>query len=75
MINKETNKKILLISYHFPPSLAVGGFRIAGFAEKLPLYGWDPYVLTIKEKVPPGSGAVLPPVESNWNKANGTTEA
>lgn len=50
MINKETNKKILLISYHFLPSLAVGGFRIAGFAEKLLLYGWDPYVLTIKEK-------------------------
>ena len=50
MINKETNKKILLISYHFPPSLAVGGFRIAGFVEKLPLYGWNPYVLTIKEK-------------------------
>ncbi len=50
MIDKKTKKKILLISYHFPPSLAVGGFRIAGFAEKLPLNGWEPSVLTIKEK-------------------------
>jgi hypothetical protein len=43
-------KKILLISYHFPPSTAVGGLRIAHFAKYLPLYGWKTYVLTIKDK-------------------------
>lgn len=42
-------KKILLISYHFPPSFEVGGLRIANFARKLPLYNWTPYILTIKE--------------------------
>ena len=42
-------KRILLISYHFPPSPAVGGLRIAGFARHLPFYGWEPCVLTIPE--------------------------
>src|ERR1700690_1537129 len=43
------NKKILFISYHFPPSTAVGGMRTANFVKYLPLYGWNPYVLTIKD--------------------------
>ena len=47
---KSSAKKILLISYHFPPSTAVGGLRIANFAKYLPLYGWNAYVLTIKDK-------------------------
>lgn len=44
------DKKILLISYHFPPSQAVGGLRIANFARYLPQSGWKPYVLTIQDK-------------------------
>ena len=44
------NKKILIISYHFPPSQAVGGLRAANFARFLPLSGWEPSVLTIKDK-------------------------
>lgn len=43
-------KKILLISYHFPPSIAVGGLRSLNFAKTLPFMGWSPYVLTIKEQ-------------------------
>jgi hypothetical protein len=43
-------KKILLIAYHFPPDPAVGGLRVAGFTKYLPLYGWKPYILTIKER-------------------------
>jgi glycosyltransferase involved in cell wall biosynthesis len=42
--------KILLISYHFPPSAEVGGVRIANFAKRLPRFGWNPCVLTVKEK-------------------------
>ena len=42
-------KKILLISYHFPPSPAVGGLRIANFAKYLSLFGWNTYVLTIMD--------------------------
>src|SRR5262249_38130752 len=43
-------RKILLISYHFPPSTEVGGLRIANFARRLPRSGWEPYVLTIKDR-------------------------
>ncbi len=43
-------KKILLIAYYFPPDAAVGGLRIAKFARYLPSFGWDPTVLTIKDK-------------------------
>jgi glycosyltransferase involved in cell wall biosynthesis len=42
-------KSVLLISYHFPPSAAVGGLRLANFARCLPLLGWKPYVLTIND--------------------------
>jgi len=40
--------KILLISYHYPPSSAVGGLRIANFSKFIPLSGWKSLVLTIK---------------------------
>jgi Glycosyl transferase 4-like domain len=43
-------KKILLISYYFPPNAEVGGLRIANFVRRLPRFGWDPYVLTIKDR-------------------------
>ncbi len=43
-------KKILLITYHFPPSGAVGGLRSANFARFLPIHDWEPSVLTIKDK-------------------------
>ena len=43
-------QRILLVSYHFPPSAAVGGQRIANFARFLPAYGWEPHILTIADK-------------------------
>lgn len=43
-------RKILLISYHYPPSMAVGGLRLANFARYLPDHGWQPYVLTIRDR-------------------------
>lgn len=43
-------KKILLISYFFPPDSAVGGLRIARFAKHLPLFEWTPLVLTIEDR-------------------------
>ncbi len=42
-------KKILFIAYHFPPSNAVGGLRIAKFARYLQSFGWEPTVLTVKD--------------------------
>jgi len=42
--------RILLIAYHFPPSAAVGGMRMANFAKWLLSSGWEPHVLTIQDK-------------------------
>ncbi|NWF73540.1 MAG: glycosyltransferase [Nitrospirae bacterium] len=43
-------KKVLLISYHYPPSVEVGGLRCANFSRHLPQFGWIPYVLTLKDE-------------------------
>lgn len=38
-------KKLLLITYHFPPSAASGAFRLLGFARHMPKFGWQPLVI------------------------------
>jgi glycosyltransferase involved in cell wall biosynthesis len=42
-------KRILFIAYHFPPSAAVGGRRIAHFAAAVRSFDWEPRVLTIED--------------------------
>lgn len=46
--------KLLLVTYHYPPSTAVGGMRPAKFARYLPEWGWEPTVLTV---LPPDTAA------------------
>jgi len=41
-------KKLLIVSYWYPPLPAMGSVRIASFVRHLPRFGWKPYVLTIK---------------------------
>ena len=42
-------KKVLILAYYFPP-LGMGGVqRITKFVKYIPLFGWKPYVLTVKE--------------------------
>ncbi|HSL21148.1 MAG TPA: glycosyltransferase family 4 protein [Vicinamibacterales bacterium] len=41
------SRRILIVSYYFPPDSAVGGLRAAKFARTLPEFGWQPYVLTV----------------------------
>jgi glycosyltransferase involved in cell wall biosynthesis len=42
-------RRLLLVTYHFPPSAASGTFRMVGFARHLPRYGWGVTVVA-----PPG---------------------
>lgn len=41
-------KRILLISYYYPPLTDVGCKRSVAFAKYLKKYGWEPYVLSVK---------------------------
>ena len=50
MKTTEGTKKILIVSYHFPPDAEVGGIRPAKFAKYLSEFGWTPYVLTIRDR-------------------------
>jgi glycosyltransferase involved in cell wall biosynthesis len=42
-------RKILILAYYFPPFGMGGVQRVAKFAKYLPVFGWKPYVLTVKE--------------------------
>jgi hypothetical protein len=43
-------RKVLLITYHFPPSNEIGAQACAQIGRYLPQYGWDPVVLTVRER-------------------------
>ena len=42
-------KKVLIISYYFPPSGGPGVQRVLKFVKYLPQFGWEPIVLTVKD--------------------------
>jgi hypothetical protein len=42
-------RKLLILTYHFPPSAASGAFRMLGFARHLPQLGWQTVIVA-----PPG---------------------
>jgi len=42
-------KKVLIITYYFPPSGGAGVQRVLKFVKYLPEFGWDPTVLTVVE--------------------------
>jgi len=39
-------RKVLLITYHFPPRPGVGSLRLRGLAKYLREFGWEPVILT-----------------------------
>jgi glycosyltransferase involved in cell wall biosynthesis len=41
-------KKVLIISYYWPPAGGPGVQRVLKFAKYLPEFGWEPIVLTVK---------------------------
>ena len=42
-------RRLLIISYHFPPDGAIGGLRWAGLSKYLGRMGWDVHVVTASE--------------------------
>jgi glycosyltransferase involved in cell wall biosynthesis len=38
-------RKLLMLTYHFPPSASAGSFRLLGFARHLPKFGWQTVVV------------------------------
>lgn len=41
-------RRLLVISFFYPPDPAVGGLRVAKFAQYLPEFGWTPVILTAR---------------------------
>ena len=41
-------KRVLIITYYFPPRPAVGGLRPLGLAKYLPEFGWEAVILTAR---------------------------
>ncbi len=46
-------KRVLIVSYFFPPRPSMASLRIRGLAKYLPEYGWSPVILTAKLPAPP----------------------
>jgi len=42
-------KKVLIITYYFPPSGGPGVQRVLKFVKYLPQFGWEPIVLTVRD--------------------------
>src|SRR5881275_1116588 len=51
-------RRLLVISYHFPPDGAVGGLRWAGLSKYLARVGWEVHIVTAAE----GPASVAPGV-------------
>ena len=43
-------KKVLIITFYFPPAATAAIHRILGFSKYLPDFGWEPIILTVKKK-------------------------
>jgi hypothetical protein len=42
-------KKVLVVSFYFPPTNKIAAVRLGKFAKYLPQFGWEPFVLTADE--------------------------
>ncbi|MBI5623642.1 MAG: glycosyltransferase [Elusimicrobia bacterium] len=40
-------KRLLIVSYWYPPLEAIGAVRVASFVRHLPGFGWEPFVVTV----------------------------
>ena len=58
--SQEPTRRLLVITYHFPPDGAVGGLRWAGLSKYLVRLGWEVHVVTA---APAGSDSQVPGVQ------------
>ncbi len=68
-------KRVLVITYNWPPSGGIGVQRWLKFSKHLPSYGWEPVILTVDPEYAtyPATDksltAEIPPVEVHFTKA------
>ena len=72
------DRKLLILTYHFPPSAASGSFRMIGFARHLPDFGWQAVVVApprtpweptdeaLLDRVPPETAVYRIPYPGGW---------
>jgi glycosyltransferase involved in cell wall biosynthesis len=46
-IEARSKKKVLAISFYFPPANSIASIRLGKFVKYLPQFGWEPVVLTV----------------------------
>ena len=46
MTTAKDKKKVLIVSFYFPPTNSIAAVRVGKFAKYLPEFGWEPIVLT-----------------------------
>jgi len=51
--DEKPSRRLLLVSYWYPPAVGAAAERIVGFARYLPEHGWQPHVLTAQRDSPP----------------------
>ncbi|GAB7026163.1 hypothetical protein JCM15764A_14110 [Geotalea toluenoxydans] len=54
-MNRRRNIPILMLAYHYPPVVASGCARIKRFVDNLPLFGYDPLVVTVENGKQPAA--------------------
>ncbi|UCG82012.1 MAG: glycosyltransferase, partial [Dehalococcoidia bacterium] len=62
-------KRVLIITYYFPPRPAVGSLRPSGLAKYLPEFGWETTILT--SRLPGGPSSGFEVIETDYVDAFG----
>lgn len=57
-------RRVLFVTYEFPPSLEMGAQTCAQLTRHLPLHGWEPTVLTVRERYHPSVDHSSPGTEA-----------
>ena len=66
-------KRLLLISYSYPPRRDIGAVRPGGLAKYLPQFGWEPIILT--PKLPAGRRPAAEVIETGYQDVLGSWKA